>query len=154
MSLPQALDLRRAVIEYLDSRILLACLACTSGDFLWMSTLIHARISPSIRKGELRTPTHHPHLSEAYNLDDDLDVSFFGVRRSRSTHSPHPLYARPCTTITITIDMTPCLASLLHDIDSRFPTCTSFHVNVVPSFPRRPAKASFAGQCGSYGNHK
>jgi hypothetical protein len=58
MSLPQALDLRRAVIEYLDSRILLACLACTSGDFLWMSTLIHARISPSIRKG--RTPPLNP----------------------------------------------------------------------------------------------
>jgi hypothetical protein len=119
-----------------------------------MSTLIHARISPSIRKGELRTPTHHPHLSEAYNLDDDLDVSFFGFRRSLPTHSPAPalrttLYDHhhhhrhdqhvPLRSYTIWISIS---------------TCTSFHVYVVPLFPRRPAKASFAGHCISYGNHK
>ncbi|KAH8086971.1 hypothetical protein HD553DRAFT_323165 [Filobasidium floriforme] len=35
-----------------------------------------------------------------------LDVSPFEVRRSLSTHSPHSLYARPCTTIIIATGMT------------------------------------------------
>jgi hypothetical protein len=120
-------------------------------------------VNPSQRKissfhPKRRTPPFGPPSSsfEAYNLDDDLDVSFFGVRRSLSTHSPHPLYARPCTTFPITIDMT--TMSRFVVARHRYPNsdlyifpCKRYD---VPSFPRRPAKASFAGQCGSYGNHK
>ncbi|KAG7562019.1 hypothetical protein FFLO_02574 [Filobasidium floriforme] len=128
-------------------------LDCPSGGLFWTSTLINARSSPSIQSGELCLSTHHPSLSEAYNLDDDLDGAFFGVRRSLSTHSPAPA-----------------LRTTLydhhhhhrHDHHVSFRgyttwisilTCTSFLVNVVPSFPPHPAKASSAGVCIHYGNH-
>jgi hypothetical protein len=102
-------------------------------------------------KRRIPPSNHHPNLSEAYNLDDDLDGAFFGFRRSVSKIRPHPLYARPCTIITITTDMT----TMFRIVVTR--QFRPVHLSMYTLYPlsrASPPRRPIIGHCISYGNHK
>jgi hypothetical protein len=102
-------------------------------------------------KGKLRPSTTTPTFPKHIVGTTSLDVSFFGDRRPLSTYSP--AQALP-TTLYDHHHHHRHDHHVPHRCYTTVPTCTSFHVCVVPSFPCQLAKASFIGHCISYGNHK